>query len=226
MSRKFAPGTAGASTRGKAIGTAIAGWTVNRSGHDTYRIEAANCDGLSFQRGPCRLVVLSCHHGADQFCFFVLISLVMSVGARSPTNAGVRQRKQSSTNSRMAEDKLPSDRPVSIAEKQPLASAQRTASICRRRRSYSAATLMLRESSTSAGSEWRWNSRVYPSKKGHRFGRRRIDKQRGTSKLPKMQHGMVLADVTPHQIAVHMERHTFLCVNCNQTRTYMLFKNK
>ncbi len=33
---------------------------------------------------------------------------------------------------------------------------------------------------------------------------------------------MVLAAITPHPIAAHMERHTFLCAKCNQTKTYML----
>ena len=41
---------------------------------------------------------------------------------------------------------------------------------------------------------------------------------------PKCSTGMVLAAVTPHQITAHMERHTFLCASCNQTRTYMLAK--
>jgi Family of unknown function (DUF6300) len=41
---------------------------------------------------------------------------------------------------------------------------------------------------------------------------------------PKCSTGMVLAAVMPHQTAIHMERHTFLCANCNQTRTYMLSK--
>jgi hypothetical protein len=33
---------------------------------------------------------------------------------------------------------------------------------------------------------------------------------------------MVLAAITPHPIVAHMERHTFLCAKCNQTKTYML----
>jgi hypothetical protein len=33
---------------------------------------------------------------------------------------------------------------------------------------------------------------------------------------------MVLAAITPHPIATQMERHTFLCATCNQTKTYML----
>jgi hypothetical protein len=33
---------------------------------------------------------------------------------------------------------------------------------------------------------------------------------------------MLLAAVTPHPIAAHMKRHTFLCAKCNQTKTYML----
>jgi hypothetical protein len=33
---------------------------------------------------------------------------------------------------------------------------------------------------------------------------------------------MILAAITPHPLAAHMERHTFLCTKCNQTKTYML----
>jgi hypothetical protein len=33
---------------------------------------------------------------------------------------------------------------------------------------------------------------------------------------------MVLAAVTPHPISTKMERYTFLCTKCNQTKTYML----
>ena len=36
---------------------------------------------------------------------------------------------------------------------------------------------------------------------------------------------MILAAITPHPIAVKMERHTFLCAKCNQTKTYMLPAN-
>jgi hypothetical protein len=39
---------------------------------------------------------------------------------------------------------------------------------------------------------------------------------------PKCTTIMVLAAVTPHPIAVHMHRHTYLCAKCNQTKTYML----
>jgi hypothetical protein len=39
---------------------------------------------------------------------------------------------------------------------------------------------------------------------------------------PKCGTMMQLAAVTPHPIAVQMERHTFLCTKCNQTKTYML----
>jgi hypothetical protein len=35
---------------------------------------------------------------------------------------------------------------------------------------------------------------------------------------------MTLVAVTPHPIARHMERHTYLCAKCNQTKTYMLPK--
>jgi hypothetical protein len=33
---------------------------------------------------------------------------------------------------------------------------------------------------------------------------------------------MVLAAITPHPIAAQMERLTFLCTTCNQTKTYVL----
>jgi 5-methylcytosine-specific restriction endonuclease McrA len=46
--------------------------------------------------------------------------------------------------------------------------------------------------------------------------------QYATVPCPKCGTGMVLAAVTPHPIASHMERHTFLCEVCNQTKTYML----
>jgi predicted RNA-binding Zn-ribbon protein involved in translation (DUF1610 family) len=39
---------------------------------------------------------------------------------------------------------------------------------------------------------------------------------------PKCGTGMLLAAVTPHPIATQMQRHTFLCTTCNQTKTYML----
>jgi predicted RNA-binding Zn-ribbon protein involved in translation (DUF1610 family) len=39
---------------------------------------------------------------------------------------------------------------------------------------------------------------------------------------PKCATTMVLASITRHPIATHMERHTFLCAKCNQTKTYML----
>jgi hypothetical protein len=39
---------------------------------------------------------------------------------------------------------------------------------------------------------------------------------------PKCATPMVLAAITPHPVAVRMERHTFLCTTCNQTKTYML----
>jgi hypothetical protein len=43
-----------------------------------------------------------------------------------------------------------------------------------------------------------------------------------TAPCPKCTTTMVLAAVTPHPIATHMERHTYLCAKCNQTKTYML----
>ena len=33
---------------------------------------------------------------------------------------------------------------------------------------------------------------------------------------------MGLAAISPHPIAANMQRHTFLCTTCNQTKTYML----
>jgi hypothetical protein len=43
-----------------------------------------------------------------------------------------------------------------------------------------------------------------------------------TAPCPKCATAMVLAAITPHPIAAKMERHTFLCAKCNQTKTYML----
>ena len=43
-----------------------------------------------------------------------------------------------------------------------------------------------------------------------------------TAPCPKCGTTMLLAAITPHPIAAHMERHTFLCAKCNQTKTYML----
>ena len=43
-----------------------------------------------------------------------------------------------------------------------------------------------------------------------------------TAPCPKCATIMVLAAITPHPIVAHMERHTFLCATCNQTKTYML----
>ncbi len=43
-----------------------------------------------------------------------------------------------------------------------------------------------------------------------------------TAPCPKCGTTMLLAAVTPHPIAAHMKRHTFLCAKCNQTKTYML----
>jgi hypothetical protein len=37
---------------------------------------------------------------------------------------------------------------------------------------------------------------------------------------------MVLVVITPHPIVTQMERHTFLCAECNQTKTYMLRPNQ
>jgi hypothetical protein len=43
-----------------------------------------------------------------------------------------------------------------------------------------------------------------------------------TTPCPKCHTGMVLAAITPHPINARMEKHTFLCTQCNQTRTYVL----
>ena len=39
---------------------------------------------------------------------------------------------------------------------------------------------------------------------------------------PKCRTEMMLAAVAPHPIATQMERRTYLCQKCNQTKTYML----
>ena len=49
-----------------------------------------------------------------------------------------------------------------------------------------------------------------------------VTKTATTARCPKCATTMVLAAITPHPIAAHMERHTFLCAKCNQTKTYML----
>jgi hypothetical protein len=43
-----------------------------------------------------------------------------------------------------------------------------------------------------------------------------------TAPCPKCATAMVLAAITPHPIVATMQRHTFLCAKCNQTKTYML----
>jgi predicted RNA-binding Zn-ribbon protein involved in translation (DUF1610 family) len=49
-----------------------------------------------------------------------------------------------------------------------------------------------------------------------------VTKTATTAPCPKCGTTMALAAVTPHPIATHMERRTFLCTKCNQTKTYML----
>ena len=39
---------------------------------------------------------------------------------------------------------------------------------------------------------------------------------------PKCGAAMDLVAIAPHPLAIHMERHRFLCVKRNQTQTYML----
>jgi hypothetical protein len=43
-----------------------------------------------------------------------------------------------------------------------------------------------------------------------------------TAPCPKCRTGMVLAVVIPHPIASQLAKHTYLCANCNQTKTYIL----
>jgi hypothetical protein len=51
------------------------------------------------------------------------------------------------------------------------------------------------------------------------------DSKASTAPCPKCGSGMVLAAITPHPISPQMERHTYLCATCNQTKTYMLPAN-
>ena len=39
---------------------------------------------------------------------------------------------------------------------------------------------------------------------------------------PKCNTDMVLAAITPHPVALQLARNTYLCVKCNQTKTYIL----
>ena len=43
-----------------------------------------------------------------------------------------------------------------------------------------------------------------------------------TAPCPKCAFDMMLAAITPHPKNDRMERHTYLCTVCNQTRTYVL----
>ena len=43
-----------------------------------------------------------------------------------------------------------------------------------------------------------------------------------TAPCPKCRADMTLVVITPHPIAPEMERHTYLCRPCNQTKTYVL----
>jgi predicted RNA-binding Zn-ribbon protein involved in translation (DUF1610 family) len=49
-----------------------------------------------------------------------------------------------------------------------------------------------------------------------------VTKTATAAPCPKCGTTMVLAAITPHPVATRMERHTFLCAKCNQTKTYML----
>lgn len=39
---------------------------------------------------------------------------------------------------------------------------------------------------------------------------------------PMCRKDMVLAAITPHPVALQLARHTYLCAECNQTKTYVL----
>lgn len=43
-----------------------------------------------------------------------------------------------------------------------------------------------------------------------------------TAPCPKCATSMVLAFIAPHPMNARMEKHTFLCAKCNQTRSYVL----
>ena len=43
-----------------------------------------------------------------------------------------------------------------------------------------------------------------------------------TAPCPRCRNDMVLAVVIPHPISSELARHTYLCGNCNQTKTYIL----
>jgi hypothetical protein len=43
-----------------------------------------------------------------------------------------------------------------------------------------------------------------------------------TAPCPKCRADMVLAVVIPHPVASQLAKHTYLCSNCNQTKTYIL----
>jgi DNA-directed RNA polymerase subunit RPC12/RpoP len=39
---------------------------------------------------------------------------------------------------------------------------------------------------------------------------------------PKCGFHMILAAITRHPVATQMQRHTYVCVPCNRTKTYMM----
>jgi hypothetical protein len=43
-----------------------------------------------------------------------------------------------------------------------------------------------------------------------------------TAPCPKCRTDMILAVVIPHPVASQLAKHTYLCANCNQTKTYIL----
>ena len=43
-----------------------------------------------------------------------------------------------------------------------------------------------------------------------------------TADCPKCRASMIHVAVTPHPVVPRMQRTTFICYGCNETRTYML----
>jgi hypothetical protein len=48
------------------------------------------------------------------------------------------------------------------------------------------------------------------------------DTANGTAYCPKCRTPMVHVAMTPHPVVRTMQRNTFVCYSCRQTRTYML----
>jgi hypothetical protein len=51
---------------------------------------------------------------------------------------------------------------------------------------------------------------------------RSMNAQADHAPCPKCRAGMTPVAVTPHPMVPGMQRNTFVCYGCNQTRTYML----